>query len=238
MHFEIEIIKALQSGRSDFWDFFFKYYSYIATIFTVFVIAAILFLCKKRWSAFWFLVVEGAGYCSGFILKHIISRDRPYIASSEVIAITTTDGKSMPSGHSLCAIIMALCLIYIFWENKKTWQRALMIAGGVTFFLLMGMSRMYLGQHYLSDVLVGYTLGYCVCLIAYWVRNPVARVVNMLLDSIGLGKWKMKVPPMPLAYDDMAERKIEDEVVVENTEQPKQKEKTNINKGKKIDKGN
>lgn len=209
MQFEIEIIKALQSGRSDFWDFFFKYYSCISSIFVVFIIAGILFLFKKRWPAFWFLVVEGAGFIVGFIMKLFVSRDRPYIASKEVIAITTTEGKSMPSGHSLCAIIMALCLIYIFWDNKKYWQRALMIAGGITFFVLMGISRMYLGQHYLTDVLVGYTLGYCVCLVAFWLRNPVARLTNMLLERVGLEKWKMKVPSMPFAYDDTAKFTIE-----------------------------
>ena len=227
MQFEIDIIKALQSGRTIFWDMFFKNISLLGSVTAVFFVALLLFVFKKRWQAFWFLVVEGVGYISGFLLKFFISRERPFIASEEVIPITWTKGYSMPSGHSLCAIIMSLCLIYIFWKNKPQWQRALMIASGITFFLIMGLSRMYLGQHYLTDVLVGYTLGYCVCLVAFWARNPVARLVNVLLERMGLEKWKMEVPPMPMVYDDATIDAIKQN---EQTEETKNESEKNLNK--------
>lgn len=218
MQFELKIIQALQTSGGKFWDLFFKAFSELGTTISVFLVAIILFLCKKRWPAFWLLVLEGVGYLTGFALKLFVSRERPYDVSTEIEAKTFTDGYSMPSGHSICAIIMAIVLVYVFWKDKKNWQRTLMVLTGIAFVALMGISRMYLGQHYLTDVLVGYVLGYCVCLVAYWLASPTSKLCNILLERMGLEKWKMQVPPMPKIYDDVLKNSRQNSEKVEKIE--------------------
>jgi len=89
-------------------------------------------------------------------LKNIIERDRPPIASR----LVEVEGFSFPSGHSLSAaavyLALALLAIPLFPEKSQKW-----ILGGLAGILicLIGLSRIYLGVHYPSDVIVGITLG-------------------------------------------------------------------------------
>lgn len=67
---------------------------------------------------------------------------------------------SFPSGHSLNALVIAGIVAYLLvmrQHRKRT--RALTIALAVLFAVTMGLSRVYLGHHWLTDVLVAWTLG-------------------------------------------------------------------------------
>lgn len=70
--------------------------------------------------------------------------------------IVTENGASFPSGHSTYAAAMAAVFILLYW---KTPQRLPVTAAALLFALLMGISRIILGVHYPSDVLVGWMTG-------------------------------------------------------------------------------
>ncbi|KKK39245.1 hypothetical protein WQ57_04845 [Mesobacillus campisalis] len=129
---------------------------------------------KNIWSAlFYFLAVAGGGLLN-LGLKSYFARERPSIN-----VIIEADGFSFPSGHSMGSMTFYGFLSYLTLRSKR---KPLSKAGLVTLFgsliLLIGMSRIYLGVHYPSDVLAGYTAGIvwlvlCISLleIVYWYKE-------------------------------------------------------------------
>lgn len=89
--------------------------------------------------------------------KDAIGRLRPPI---ELAVPPYESSPSFPSGHSLNALVIAGIVAYLLvmrQQRKRT--RALTITLAVLFAVTMGLSRVYLGHHWLTDVLVAWTLG-------------------------------------------------------------------------------
>jgi membrane-associated phospholipid phosphatase len=102
----------------------------------------------------------------GVILKLAFHSPRPYWISPEVATQVHDPYFGVPSGHAMNAAA--------FWgllaaTLKKTWVWVLMIA---TIFLI-GFSRLYLGVHYLLDVLVGWSLGFILLWVFLRLEIPV-----------------------------------------------------------------
>ena len=90
---------------------------------------------------------------SGFLLKEIVRRQRPYITYPTLIYKKQNEtGYSFPSGHSFLAFSTATSLSLSF----PKWY---VIAPAFTFAAITGYSRLYLGVHYPSDVLGGAIIG-------------------------------------------------------------------------------
>ena len=88
------------------------------------------------------------------ILKYLFQRDRP-----EIFRIVDATGYSFPSGHTMVSTAFYGFLIYLIYKNVKNkyvkWGGILILS---ILILLIGMSRIYLGVHYTSDVLAGLLL--------------------------------------------------------------------------------
>jgi len=88
------------------------------------------------------------------LTKVIIHRARPENALIEV------SGYSFPSGHATMAIIFFSLLLYSFKDDiKNKALKNIFIASNIIFFLIIGLSRVYLNVHWFSDVLAGFGLG-------------------------------------------------------------------------------
>ena len=87
------------------------------------------------------------------ILKAILQRPRP----SEYIIKET--GYSFPSGHSMVSMAFYGYLIYLIYNNikNKNLKITLILILSLLIFLI-GLSRIYLGAHYVSDVIAGFTI--------------------------------------------------------------------------------
>lgn len=101
------------------------------------------------------------------IIKNIIGRDRP-----NGINIITEAGKSFPSGHSAVSMVVYGYLIYLTYNyvnNKKI--KYLLISILSILILVVGLTRIYLGVHYTSDVLGGYLLGIVYLLLFTYISD-------------------------------------------------------------------
>ena len=76
------------------------------------------------------------------------------------VGVYTETSFSFPSGHAAVAAAFYGFVVYFLWRRTATWGRRLNILfAGVIFIAAIGFSRLYLGVHFLSDVLGGYLLG-------------------------------------------------------------------------------
>ena len=91
-------------------------------------------------------------------LKEVVRRPRP---PTDLAHASTY---AYPSGHTMAATGLAAALIFVAWPTR--WRTPVLI-GGVTFAVLMGLSRIYLTVHWPSDVVAGWLLGFAV---AAWLR--------------------------------------------------------------------
>jgi undecaprenyl-diphosphatase len=109
----------------------------------------------RVWVLTLMLAVFG-GMLLNFLLKDVFVRPRPHF-DDPLLTLTTY---SFPSGHTMMATVFygTLCALIVsrivFWR----WRVLAIVAAGVMI-LLVGFSRIYLGAHYLSDVLAAIAEG-------------------------------------------------------------------------------
>lgn len=102
-------------------------------------------------------MASGGSLAMTVVGKAVVDRVRPPL-SLAVPPYETTP--SFPSGHALNSWVVAGALVYLVLPHlHRRWLRGLVLATGMTFAVAMGLSRVYLGHHWLTDVLVAWTLG-------------------------------------------------------------------------------
>ena len=101
------------------------------------------------------------------ILKRIVNRPRPYESYSDIYPDIYESGKSFPSGHTTTAFSTAASLTLI---TKKWWVALPAFAWATS----VGYSRMYLGQHYPSDVIMGAAVGTASAFASQWIMKKIA----------------------------------------------------------------
>lgn len=152
-----------------FW--FITYFASVWVVPCVVVAASIMMWFKKRFQFIVPLCVVMVGSAAtGLLLKHIIARPRPTDFS-----IYRENLFSFPSLHSMVALVLYGFLAYFFIRLYKNWATKLnIIFLFVVFVFLIGFSRLYLGVHFLSDVVVGYALG----ILWLWIGISLVRVMQ------------------------------------------------------------
>lgn len=118
--------------------------------------AAIVLAIRRQWRLMTYLLVTGAGeLVLDPVLKELVGRLRPVVAHP----IAHGNGNSFPSGHALGSIVCYGALFLVFLPAARgTWRRVL-TAVIVTLIAAIGISRLLLGVHYISDVLGAWALG-------------------------------------------------------------------------------
>jgi membrane-associated phospholipid phosphatase len=122
------------------------------------LLISMIWLFQKRknlYGMLFFLITVAGGGLLNLFLKNFFERERP-----NVNRIIEADGFSFPSGHSMGSITYYGFLVYLILRSAR---KPLSKAGlGILLclvILLIGISRIYLGVHYPSDVLAGYMAG-------------------------------------------------------------------------------
>jgi membrane-associated phospholipid phosphatase len=119
------------------------------------------------------------------IVKPIVDRPRP----APVIWIGKYSGGAFPSGHATQAVAFYAMLALVLSAGRSVKARALLWSVAAVMAALVGASRLYLGAHWLSDVLGGYALGAAwvalVVAVALVASEPRTRAVKRLLAEAG-----------------------------------------------------
>lgn len=138
----------------------------IASMVTLFSILS-FYIHKQTKKILPLLLSIGGSSITVFILKHIFERIRPDILK----AIYIESGYSLPSGHATTAIALYGFLMFVIWSSDKHYLRNPGLWGLSILILLVGASRLYLGVHYFSDVLIGFFIGFVWLMIAVQVSK-------------------------------------------------------------------
>ena len=102
-------------------------------------------------------------------LKYLVHRPRPDILFQAYHGET---GYSFPSAHATLAFAFYGFLIFMFYQSEATvLRKRVMAVAGAIIILAIGLSRLYLGVHYLSDVIGGYLLGAACLWLAAWTTR-------------------------------------------------------------------
>ena len=101
------------------------------------------------------LIVGGAAAIN-VLTKLIFHRVRPHLWPS----LTPETDYSFPSGHAMISLAVMVSLLLLAWPTR--WRWPVLLAGGL-FVLMVGLSRLYLGVHYPTDVLAGWAAGGAWC---------------------------------------------------------------------------
>jgi membrane-associated phospholipid phosphatase len=106
-------------------------------------------------------------------LKELLDRPRP----PEDGRLVHAASESLPSGHATTAIVVIGTLVVLAWPGRTRAGRAGMVAAAVLWVGAVGLTRIYLGVHWFSDVIAGWLVGgawLAVCVVAWsWWRARV-----------------------------------------------------------------
>ena len=123
-------------------------------------IASILWITGFRLEAVFQLLAWGTGGLS-FMFKRIMRRSRPGPNDPGIrVVVANIGGSSFPSGHVINYVGVYGFLSYLaFTWIRPTAIRRAVVGSLMSLIALVGLSRIYLGHHWLTDVLASYTLG-------------------------------------------------------------------------------
>jgi len=158
--------------RTPFFNKFFTIFSYLGNFFVLSLIVILLFFIiritfKQKFKA-WFIVLSFAFVSVvNFLIKNLFKRARP-----ENLMLFKEFSFSFPSWHAMLTCFVFGVLIYftLKYMKNKPFKIILTILFSVII-LLMGFARVYLGVHYLSDVIAGLMLGFAFVLIFLVMYN-------------------------------------------------------------------
>ncbi len=173
-YFPIELnltqgLQGLQSPTLDAVTLTIDWFGYVPQIFILVALCAVfLWAIGRRWEGALLLGALGTEGTIAQVVKLFVQRPRP-ADSGLVHAYHHHGDASYPSGHVFCYVVVFGLLIYYAYRYLPPawWRTAAVLL--VAFTLVAGVVRIYLGEHWLFDVLAGYLLGALALPLLIWV---------------------------------------------------------------------
>lgn len=186
--FDVTITQAVQTFNAGWFDAGMRALTWIGFAPQAWIITLILLLFLYASGLKWETIVATTSVAGssalGLGLKILIDRPRP--SADLVTVINQLKDYSFPSGHVLFFTTFFGFLLFLAYTLlKPVWWRTLLLIGLVGLIALIGPSRIYMGQHWASDVIAAYLLGsvwLALSVIGYrwgkprfFVNQPVAK---------------------------------------------------------------
>ena len=173
-----ESFQVINSNHNEIADQFFKYFTHYGDGLMWAPLGIYCFFYRRKY----FIAVVAGVLISTLLaqfLKRVVYPDelRPISYLSEIFPVHIIDGVTMrkahsfPSGHSTTAFAIALIMAYII--NRKAWSLILPLLA-----LLAGYSRVYLAQHFPTDIFAGMCIGIVSAILSLLIYRKFARHIN------------------------------------------------------------
>ncbi len=183
---DVTITREFQENQSPWLSASMIAVSYIGNTFPLAIgliaLAAALFAIVRLYlEAVTVIVVSAVSALLNISIKLLVDRPRPN--SHLIDVIQHANGLSFPSGHVMSYVAfwgLLFSLMIILFNGNHWWRIALLVISGL-FVVLVGPSRIYLGDHWASDVLGAYIFGgvwLCIALLIYFKLNEKGVLVS------------------------------------------------------------
>ncbi len=168
-NFEINILESIQKiTGNNILDKAVEYVSMLGEVYLFMVIAILFYWLFNKKGAYKFVTAFLFSTAITGVLKVVIKRPRPFNhASNRIHSVgAPTEGYSFPSGHSQAAAVNT----FGTWKlTKNKLVRVLLILN----IIIIPLSRLYLAQHYITDVLAGLILGIIMVFLIYFIFDKI-----------------------------------------------------------------
>ena len=161
------IYNKIYSLRSDIWDTIFKSLTRLGNTLSVLCITIILMLILDKKNQYLLGTEILITVLSNQLIKNIIARVRP-----DHIRLIEQGGYSFPSGHAMISIALYGFIIYLLMT--KSYNKYIKIIGIPLLVLLIigiGCSRIYVGVHYPTDIIAGYSLALIILILGIHYKD-------------------------------------------------------------------
>ena len=130
-----------------------------ATVLMVILTASVfLWVAEHRWSVLLLWVAMAGTMALNVVLKGAFDRPRPSVVPWQVTDVKLA---SFPSGHAMTSAVVYLTVAYLVMRlTPRPALRRATLAAAMTLVVLIGLTRIYLGVHYPTDVLAGWIAGF------------------------------------------------------------------------------
>lgn len=151
---------------------------------------AVLLLRRRRWEAVRLLTAAGGSWVLAILVKDLVRRPRP---PASLWSLKPDSSGSFPSGHDTTACVVILIALIVLAGTGRA--RAWGTSAAVVFAVAVGASRVYLGDHYPTDVLGSWLVVAGASLLVWGVSEApaVRRVARKVLRDPQLDAF----PPSP-----------------------------------------
>lgn len=163
----IDVVVFLQDLQNDFFDFFFGFISFLGEEYVYILIFGIIYYTYDKKMGEFMAITLGFSATVNTLIKNIVGAPRPFQKYPDLVENLRPDtslGKSFPSGHT--QNFSTVLFAGSFFAKKKMFFYISSIL-----VILMMLSRMYLGVHFLEDVVVAAILGIGIAYGAYQIFN-------------------------------------------------------------------
>jgi undecaprenyl-diphosphatase len=157
--FDKWLSSIIHNNRSSFLTNIMKCLDFIGSSYFVIGISLVIlfylyFIIKRRFASILFIITMLGERLLGEGLKYLLIRSRP-----DGPHLVEIDGHSFPSQHAMNAFVLYGILLFLLWTHLNHYKiKVLLSLLIITIILAMGVSRIYLGVHYPSDIFGGYLI--------------------------------------------------------------------------------
>jgi undecaprenyl-diphosphatase len=140
----------------------------LVSLYATFVLAT----HERRIEATVFVATVVLSQIASELIKRLVDRPRPTLVSHLDLVYSS----SFPSGHAMMSPVVYLTLATVWAAGEKGLSDKIVLQGGAVLLVVaIGVSRVYLGVHWPTDVIAGWILGSAIALVAAFSLNRLAR---------------------------------------------------------------
>ena len=182
--FDAAFARALHNEKSPEWERLFAAVSWLGSrpvlAVATLVVATALILRHRTIFAIAWLAAQAGGGLLNLALKETFERTRPEFADP----MLASSSWSFPSGHAMGTFIFCGLACYLVLRERRSWIAvAIAVTGALSWCVVMAFSRLYLGVHFISDVLAGLVAGTAWVAVCVSALEVIRQRRNMAADT-------------------------------------------------------